>query len=148
MELAKAKEICPTTTMGKVKEGALIVDVREMEEINQFSFDVPNYLAIPLSEFEERFTEIPKDQEVVMVCRGGSRSLKATYYLMNHGYERVANMSGGILKWYSKGFPTKGEPEVQNNVSSGCCGEPTVTTAQSSCCGSSSVQSSPKSSCC
>lgn len=144
MELQPAKEICPTTTMGKVKDGALIVDVREMDEINQFNFDVPNYLAIPLSEFEEKFTAIPKDQDVVLVCRGGSRSLRATYFLMNHGYQRVANMNGGILKWHFKGFPTKGTPE-ENNASSGCCGSSPAPAASESCCGDSNSQMS---SCC
>lgn len=148
MELALAKEICPTTAMGKVKEGALIVDVREMDEINQFTFDVPNYLAIPLSEFEERFTEIPKDQELVIVCRSGARSLKATYYLMNHGYQSVANMSGGILKWNAKGFPIKGKPDVENTASSGCCGSPAAAVFQSSCCGDTSSKSDSKSTCC
>lgn len=148
MELVTAKEICPTTTMGKVKDGALIVDVRELDEVNQFSFDVPNYLNIPLSEFEERFTEIPKDKDLVVVCRGGSRSLKATYYLMNHGYPRVANMSGGILKWHAKGFPTKGEPELESSSASGCCGGPVSGSTESSCCGDSSGKSGSKSSCC
>lgn len=142
MELAK--EICPTTTMGKVKDGALIVDVREMDEINRFSFDVPNYLAIPLSQFEERFTEIPKEKDLVMVCRGGSRSLKATYFLMNHDYQRVANLSGGILKWHAKGFPTKGNPEENNAASSGCCGA-SAPVKDSSCCGDIPSQSA---SCC
>lgn len=144
MELATAKEICPTTTMGKVKDGALIVDVREMDEINRFSFEVPNYMAIPLSEFEERFTEIPKDQDLVIVCRGGSRSLKATYFLMNHGYQRVANMSGGILKWHAKGFPTKGTPEEMNAAAGGCCGPAPV--QNTSCCGGDTPAQS--SSCC
>ncbi len=148
MELATAKEICPTTTIGKVREGALIVDVRELNEVNQFSFDISNYLNVPLSEFEERFTEIPKDKDLVMVCRGGSRSLKATYYLMNHGYQSVANMSGGILKWHAKGFPTKGEPEVENSIASGCCGGPVAVSTESSCCGDPSDKSDSKSSCC
>jgi rhodanese-related sulfurtransferase len=148
MELAIAKEICPTTTLGKAKEGALIVDVREIDEINQFSFDVPNYLAIPLSQFEERFIEIPKNQDLVIVCHSGARSLKATYYLMNHGYPSVANMSGGILKWHAKGFPTIGKPEPEHAASSGCCGSPAVSAVESSCCGDTSDKSELKSSCC
>lgn len=62
------KEICPTTTQTWVKNGALLVDVREKDEIEQLAFDVPDILNIPLSEFEERYTEIPKDKDVVMVC--------------------------------------------------------------------------------
>lgn len=136
MEPAIAKEFCATTTMNKIKEGVLIVDVREMVEIDQFTFDVPNYLALPLTEFEEKFNSIPKDKEIVLVCRGGSRSLKATYFLMNHGYDKVANMSGGILKWHAKGFPTKGTPE-ESNASSGCCGSSAEPASSEPCCGDS-----------
>jgi len=115
-----AKEICPTTTMGKVKEGALLVDVRETDEVNVLSFNVPNIINIPLSEFEARFSEIPNDKEIVMVCQVGSRSLKATYFLMNHGYKNVVNMQHGIARWVQKGFPTKGDTSAVTSNDS-CC---------------------------
>jgi len=131
--MKEAKEICPTTTMGKIKEGALIVDVREKDEVNELAYDVPNIINIPLSEFEDRFNEIPKNKDIVMVCRGGGRSLKTTYFLMNAGYENVSNMSGGILKWVSKGFPTKGNITSVDSQSGGCCGSSTTSTNQSCC---------------
>ncbi len=107
-EVNRAKEICPTTTMEKLKEGALMVDVRRLIEVQDVTYDVANYLHIPLSQLEERFSEIPKDIEVVLACRSGERSLRATYFLMNHGYEKVFNLEGGLLKWGNKGKPTKG----------------------------------------
>ena len=96
--LKQAKEICPTTTMGKMKEGALIVDVRNKDEVAEVTFDVPNYMNIPLNELEDRINEIPKDKEIIMVCSTGERSLKTTYFLMNAGYENVYNMRDGIIK--------------------------------------------------
>jgi len=122
--LKQAKEICPTTTMGKVKEGALMVDVRRKNEVEEVTFDVPNYINIPLNELENRIDEIPKDKEIVMVCRSGSRSLKTTYFLMNAGYEKVYNMAGGIVKWATKGFPTKGNVKDLLNVESCDCSQP------------------------
>jgi len=106
--MIQAKEICPTTTMGKVQEGALIVDVRNKTEVVEVSFDVPNYINIPLNELENRLNEIPKGKEIVMVCKSGERSLKTTYFLMNAGYTNVYNMRDGLIKWASKEFPTKG----------------------------------------
>jgi rhodanese-related sulfurtransferase len=82
------KEICPTTTQEWVKNGALLVDVREKHEVEELSFDVPNIINIPLSEFEERFTEIPKDQYVVMVCKSGGRSLRAAGRFFNQSWLR------------------------------------------------------------
>ena len=117
--LKQAKEICPTTTMSKLKEGALMVDVRNTTEVNDVTFNVPNYINIPLNELEDRINEIPKDKEVIMVCRSGKSSLKSTYFLMNAGYENVYNMRDGIIKWASKGFPTKGN--IENLLTSSSC---------------------------
>jgi len=115
------KEICPTTTMQKAKEGAFLVDVRTKFEVEKASFDVPNYINIPLDELENRLSEIPKDKEIVMVCRVGDRSLRTTYFLMNAGYKNVYNMSGGIIKWVNKNFPTKGDVEgLLNSVNCDC----------------------------
>jgi len=120
------KEICPTTTQEWVKKGALLVDVRESDEVNELAYDVPNIINIPLSEFEERFNEIPKDIDVVMVCKGGGRSLRAAGFLVNHGYTNVVNMQHGIARWVQKGFPTKGNTSVVTGgdsccSTSGCC---------------------------
>lgn len=121
--LTLVKEICPTTTQEWLKKGALLVDVREKEEEDQLACDVPAILNIPLSEFEERFHEIPKDRDVVMVCKNGSRSLRAAGFLVNHGYDKVVNMQHGITRWVQKGFPTKGDTTVAtgNGTSSSCC---------------------------
>ena len=133
------KEICPTTTQSWVKRGALLVDVREANEVNQLAFDVPNLLHIPLSEFEERFTEIPKDQKVVMVCKSGGRSLRAAGFLVNHGYDQVVNMQYGIIRWVQKGFPTIGDSSfvLGSTPDLGCCGTSSTEATSPSCCDSS-----------
>lgn len=120
------KEICPTTTQQWVKNGALLVDVREKEEVVALSYDVPNLINIPLSEFEDRYLEVPKDKEVVMVCKGGSRSLRAAGFLGNHGYTNVVNMQHGIARWVQKGFPTIGDTSIITD-NDACC-------STSSCC--------------
>lgn len=129
------KEICPTTTQKWVKNGALLVDVREKDEVEELAYDVPNIINIPLSEFEERYTEIPKDKEVVMVCQSGGRSLRAAAFLINHGYDpnKVVNMQHGIIRWVQKGFPTKGNIASLNSQSEICCNSST----NQSCCNDS-----------
>jgi rhodanese-related sulfurtransferase len=107
--LQEAQEVCPSTTHRLIGEGALLVDVREPREVQAIAFDVPDIVCIPLSELQTRWSEIPKDREVVMVCQGGARSLKATYYLQYHGYTQVSHMAGGMDKWARKGFPVKGQ---------------------------------------
>ena len=116
-------EICPTKTQVLIKKGALLVDVRENAEVEQLAYDVPNIVYIPLSQFEERYTEIPKDQDVVMVCRSGARSLRAAGFLVNQGYENVVNMKHGMIRWAQKGFPTIGDIStvLENAEASSCC---------------------------
>lgn len=123
--LKEAKEVCPTSTQGLVRDGALLVDVREPAEVEVVAFDVPNIVNIPMSELEQRWSELPRDRQLVMVCQTGERSLKATYFLQFHGYENVANMSNGLEKWVRRGFPIKGNPAAMvasGNSPSACCG--------------------------
>ena len=121
--LEEAKQICPSTTRRLVSEGALLVDVRERDEVARTAFDVPAIVNIPMSELEQRWSELPKNRELVMVCEVGERSLKATYFLQFHGFSKVSNMNDGLLKWMRKGFPVIGERH-----------EETATVGYGSCC--------------
>lgn len=40
MNTTQIKSICPTTTAQLKKEGAILVDVREQNELDELSFDV------------------------------------------------------------------------------------------------------------
>ena len=122
--LEEAKEVCPTTTQGLLQHGALLVDVRERDEIAQLAFDVPGVILMPLSELEQRYAELPTDQPLILACRDGSRSLRATYYLMNKGYDKVSNMKFGLQRWVVRGFPVKGDPGslAHEPPATGCCG--------------------------
>ena len=101
---------------------AILVDVRERDEIDALAFDVPSLIIMPMSELESRFAELPKDVPLILACRKGVRSLKATYFLMFHGYTNVTNMKFGIERWVVRGFPVKGDPGVLENApDTGCC---------------------------
>lgn len=137
-DLAEARVVCPTTTQRLLKQGALLVDVREPDEVAQFGYGGCEVINIPLSQFEDRFTEIPRDRDVILACAVGERSLKATYFLMYQGYDRVMNMNPGIARWVAKGFPITGSAEAvaASEAASTCCGGAADAPAQaSSCCG-------------
>ena len=103
-----------------MEEGALIVDVRERDEVQKQSFDMAEVVNIPMSEFEQRFGELPRDREVILVCAQGQRSLEATYFLMCHGYDQVANLEEGLETWIRKGFPVSGDV-IATGVGRKCC---------------------------
>jgi rhodanese-related sulfurtransferase len=123
--LDNARQYCPTLTLRKVtEEGALLVDVREPSEIAALAFDVPKVIAMPMSEFEQRFMELPRDQALILACSTGERSLKATCFLINHGYDKVANMEDGVKKWVRKGFPVRGDTSSLASNSACCAPSP------------------------
>ncbi len=86
------------------RNGALMVDVREVDELAVVAYDVENIINVPLSELEERMDEIPKDRDIIMVCRSGNRSGEVAKKLLENGYKTVVNMEGGILAWQEKEF--------------------------------------------
>ncbi|HPG63083.1 MAG TPA: rhodanese-like domain-containing protein [Casimicrobium sp.] len=147
VNLPEAREVCPTTTRRLLSEGALLVDVRERAEVEQIAFDLAGVLQLPLSELELRFDELPRDRDLVIACQSGPRSLKATYFLMFQGYTRVSNMQGGLVKWASKGFPTRGRvPAATGAVAAGArCGPSHVSATDS--CGTGSL-AVPETECC
>ena len=124
IELQRANEICPGFTRKKLTNGALLLDVRRDSEVGTVRYDVENYLHIPLHELESRLAEVPQNKEIVLACLSGSRSLKATYFLMNHGYNTVFNLEGGILKWAKKGFPLIGDVSSLLEGESCDCSQP------------------------
>ena len=101
------KEISNELALQYLEDGALMVDVREPNEVAELAYDVSNILYIPLSEFEARYTEIPADADVIMACRSGARSQRATEFLFHNGYSKAVNLLGGIIGWSAKGLPTK-----------------------------------------
>lgn len=103
-------EVSPATALHRLREGALLVDVRNSAEIESAAYDVPDIVVLPLPEFEDRYAELPPDRELIIACRGGVRSARATNFLLGKGYERVSNLAGGILRWFAEGLPTTGNP--------------------------------------
>jgi rhodanese-related sulfurtransferase len=144
--LAEAREVCPTTSRRLLAEGALLVDVREPTEVAGVGFADCDLLLIPMSQLEARWSEIPRDRDVILACAVGQRSLKATYFLMYQGYDRVMNMQHGLKRWAQRGFPVTGEAESAGaDASAACCGaapEAAPKAATTTCCGGDTGASS------
>ena len=46
---------------------------------------------------------VARDRPVVTVCRAGGRSAQATVILLKAGFDTVANLGGGMLRWRAEG---------------------------------------------
>ncbi len=96
-------EIDVLEAKARIETGALLVDVREQNEYD--ALRIPGSILVPLSEFEERFEELPRDRAIIMQCRSGARSGRTTEFLLAQGYSDVVNMAGGILAWQDAELP-------------------------------------------
>jgi glyoxylase-like metal-dependent hydrolase (beta-lactamase superfamily II)/rhodanese-related sulfurtransferase len=88
--------------------GVQIADVREADEFAGPLGRVPGSVSIPLGALEARAGELSRDKPVVTVCRAGARSAQAIAILKKAGFETVANMAGGMLRWRAQKLPTEG----------------------------------------
>ena len=92
----------PSEAAEALARGALAVDVREPYEWRQGR--IAGSLHVPLGELGARLAELPRDRNIVAVCRSGSRSGMVTQALRERGY-RIENLDGGLKEWHRQGLP-------------------------------------------
>jgi sulfur dioxygenase len=85
-----------------------VVDVREPEEFNGPLGHIAGARLLPLAKLAERAAGLAADKPLVTVCRAGGRSAQATVILRRAGFNQVANLAGGMLRWRAQGFPVEG----------------------------------------
>lgn len=101
-------EVDAAGAQAALDRGAFLLDVREGEEFSRFH--IPGAHHVSQSELADRIDEVPREREVLVVCAGGVRSLKAAKFLKQSGYERVASVAGGSDGWREAGLPVESGP--------------------------------------
>lgn len=81
-----------------------VLDVREPKEFNDELGHVAGARLVPLGELKDRMADLDKTKPTVLVCRSGARSARATLLLQQNGFQRVANVTGGMLRWRMQGL--------------------------------------------
>ena len=79
------------------------LDVREPSEWAEAH--IPYATLIPLGDLTARLTEIPKDKNIIVVCRSGNRSAVGRDLLLNSGFTSVTSMAAGMNSWQAQGHP-------------------------------------------
>jgi rhodanese-related sulfurtransferase len=142
-----------------LENGAILVDVREDEELIDLTFYSEGMLHIPLSQLETRIAELPKDKTLIIACKSGNRSARAIKVLENSLPNKLFNLEGGIIAWQAAGYPlvVNGVPPVNKS-----CGSKKGSSAKACCSSnkdscltngkektkSSTCNEKPKSACC
>jgi rhodanese-related sulfurtransferase len=79
-----------------------LIDVREPAEYEEFNI---GGLLLPLGKIQTmQVDEIEgwKDEEVIIHCRSGQRSMMACLFLETLGFKNTKNLTGGMVAWKEK----------------------------------------------
>lgn len=83
--------------LDELEEKTTVIDIRSQSEWE--AGHISDSLNIPLNQLQERFSEIPHDQTVVVHCQGGYRSIIAVSLLEKQGFENILDLVGGYQAW-------------------------------------------------
>ncbi|HEV2528272.1 MAG TPA: molybdopterin-synthase adenylyltransferase MoeB [Thermomicrobiales bacterium] len=99
------REVDATEASQLLAQGAVAVDVREQDEVDQGV--VPGSIHIPRGFLEMRVEDaVPdRDRPVVVYCAGGVRSAFAAKAMAELGYTDVVSLTGGFNGWKGDGQP-------------------------------------------
>ena len=77
----------------------LFLDVREPDEYA--TAHIEGTTLLPMSQLAARVAELEahKDDEIVVHCHHGGRSMRVVNWLRQQGYQHAINMAGGIDRW-------------------------------------------------
>lgn len=88
------------------RDEVTVIDVRSRAEYDGELGHLAGSISMPLDELRNRMAELPGDQPVVAVCQTGKRSALAVQQLQAAGFEKVANVPGGMVHWNRMALPT------------------------------------------
>ena len=80
----------------------LLIDVREPDEHGLAN--IPQARLIPLATLPDQLASLPRDREILIHCKAGGRSARAVMFLLDNGFTRVKNVSGGMDAWLEQGW--------------------------------------------
>ncbi len=99
-------EIAPAVVAQRQASGdnLFLLDVREPHELLIARYT--DATLVPLATLGDSLDSLPRDRDIVIACRSGSRSARAVRQLQAAGFVRVWNLAGGILRWSDEVDPT------------------------------------------
>jgi rhodanese-related sulfurtransferase len=100
------KEIIPSEAVMLInKQNAMVLDVREADELGQGSIIDSKHIA--LSILPERLDSLSKDKDkpILVFCKMGNRSAQACKLLLKNSYTNVFGLKGGINAWVNDQLP-------------------------------------------
>ena len=79
------------------KDDVMLLDVRSPAEVQALPF--LGSINIPLGALRKRWTELPRDMEIVTFCKISLRGYEAALILKGNGFTKVRVLDGGLVMW-------------------------------------------------
>jgi rhodanese-related sulfurtransferase len=100
------KETDVTNVVAKLqnKENFILIDVREDHEWQQGHIPTAIHMGRGVIERDIEKSIPNKNQEIILYCGGGFRSVLSAYNLQKMGYTNVISMDGGVRDWQNSGY--------------------------------------------
>jgi rhodanese-related sulfurtransferase len=98
------RELSPMDFMRADHRGR-VIDVREPAEFHGELGHIARAELVPLSLLVGRSAGWGRDEEIIVVCRSGKRSSQAARQLASLGFQKVYNLTGGMLAYVAAGLP-------------------------------------------
>ena len=86
------------------QQNATVIDVRPLATYQ--NGHIPQSRNIPLSEFDKKTANLPKDKPIILACDRGQIAVGAASKLRQAGFTNVSVLDGGIAAWVTAGLPT------------------------------------------
>ena len=103
----------PVIDLPPLDAESVLLDVREPDEYA--SGHLPGAFSLPQAELASRLAEVPRESIIYVVCWSGGRSMQATRFLRQRGYDRVVNLTGGTAAWIQAGMPVVASTSAASN---------------------------------
>ncbi len=97
------QQIAPVDLAANAGESVLL-DVRSPIEFE--TEHIANSVNVPLNELEARCEEVPRQGQLVVICRSGKRAERGAYALLGKGFQPKV-LEGGLVAWRKAGLPVK-----------------------------------------
>lgn len=93
--------MCPADA-GRCSKDLVLLDVRSPIEFE--TEHVPASINVPLEQLERRLEEVPREGQLVVICRTGKRAERGALILLGKGFQPKV-LEGGLVGWRKAGLP-------------------------------------------
>ena len=91
----------------KDNQNFVILDVRTNDEFKSGHINGAINIDYYSPDFKDKIIQLDRNKEYLVYCRTGIRAAASVQIMLDSGFTKVQNLSGGIVQWINAGYPTE-----------------------------------------